>query len=72
MSQTTAASSLALERIRWVFDPVPEWIRATLDRDALAQLAHIEMEYQHTVLKAQLQAFERISALTQKAAGKRG
>lgn len=46
-------------RPKWWWDPVPDWLLTHLDKTLVRELAIAQIEFQKTVLDAQLKAVDR-------------
>jgi hypothetical protein len=50
----------------WVSDPAPPWLFQILERDHLVELANASLDLQVNVLRAQLEAAERVQQILRK------
>lgn len=44
---------------KWWWDPVPEFFIRYLDEDRLRSLLHVQLEYQHKMLEAEIGALDK-------------
>jgi hypothetical protein len=47
-------------RPRWWWDPVPDYLLRLLDKEAVIEIAKIQLEFQQVVLAKQLELTERV------------
>jgi len=47
---------LSIDKIWWIKDPVPDWIRQILNREQQIALGKVELQLQTSILQAQLDA----------------
>lgn len=61
---SSAALSDILQRWKWQFDPIPEWV--LLDRDQLREFAKLQVELKIKELQIEQQKLEALNQIMQR------
>lgn len=54
-------------RPRWWWDPIPPWVFQDLDRRIVVDLVQVQLDFQESLLKAQVKAIGRAREILQQA-----